>query len=331
MGARRALPLAVIITVLVASLAAARAEDKTPIRLGVLHSSLFSVIHAVAQQRGYYARAGLEPTVREFRSGDGSAGLEAALRGDLDAYIGTLVEITRVDSAAIASGKGAPLAVVAAGVPGITTLVLRKDIPYSSPQDLKGLRIGVSSPGTNHLVIFRYFLGEKGLTTESIGMKLIRVGGSDMPSALLTNQIDGFLHSEPTVSTAIAKANAKIVLGGSDLGIAGQSPNLSVNVRRDWMQKHRDVTQRLVRALEDASRDYRSIPKSEMLKIFSNYEHADDDVLALAYDHLDPRLFNLRQMMEAYWTVSVAAMKQRGEVGDNLKPEDVFDLSFSRM
>src|SRR5690606_32878083 len=88
-----------------------------------------------------------------------------------------------------------PLVAVAIGTPGATHLVVSNDINYESLESLRGKTIGVSSPGSIHVVMFRHFLSGQGLTTDSLGMKIVRVGGSDMVPALVTGQIDGFLHS----------------------------------------------------------------------------------------------------------------------------------------
>jgi NitT/TauT family transport system substrate-binding protein len=316
------------VVLLTANCGSATADDKASVRIGVLRSSLNTVIHSVALQEGYYARNGLEPVVTPFTSGNGTAGSESLMRNTLDVYIGTPVELARVDSAAIVAGKKPPLISVALGSPAMTNLVLRKEIPFSKLQDLKGLRIGVSSPGSDHLVIFRYYLNQAGLSTEALGLQMLAVGGSNMPAALKSKQIDGFLHSEPTTSIAMTKADGKRVVGGTDLGVAGQAPNLSVVLSRDWALAHREIVQRVVRALTEASAEYPKISKEKMLTIFQAYIHSDSDVLALAYEHIDPRIHDMKTMADAYWKVNIPAMVKRGEITDKLQAADLFDMSF---
>lgn len=307
----------------------AQAETLTPVRMGVLHSGLFTVIHAVALQGGYYARNGIDPKVTDVRSGDGTAGAESLLRNSLDVYLGTPVELTRVNAQAIAGDQKPPLAVVAAGAPNFTNLVLRKGLTYTGPSDLKGLRIGVSAPGSDHLVNFRFLLAEKGLTTDGLDMRILPLGSSNMLPALTSGQIDGFLHSEPTVSIALIKAGATLAISGKQFGTSGDSPGLSLNVGRIWATAHRDVMTRLVKALWDASDDYTSMPEAKAVEIFQNYMPSDPDILSRAYGNLDPRLHDLTKMADAFWKVNVAAMRERGEVVAELKPQDLFDNSFS--
>jgi ABC-type nitrate/sulfonate/bicarbonate transport system substrate-binding protein len=218
-----------------------RADEVTVVRIGVLHSSLVSVLHAVALANGDYGHNGLKVKETDFNSGDGSAGTESLLRGGLDVYIGTLAEITRIDAQAIAVHQSPPLAAVAAGNPSPSTLVLRDDIPFHSVADLKGLRLAVSSLGSDHLINFRYFLASKGLSTDSLGIRLVAIGGPDMPPALLSRQVDGFLHSEPTVTIAVLKAHGKVAMSRKDFGEAANAPALGIMVSRSWANTHRPV------------------------------------------------------------------------------------------
>jgi NitT/TauT family transport system substrate-binding protein len=307
----------------------AQAETLSSVRMGVLHSGLFTVIHAVALQGGYYARHGIDPQVTDVRSGDGTAGVESLLRNSLDVYLGTPVELTRVNSRAIAGDEKPPLAIVAAGAPNFTNLVLRKGLTYAGIANLKGLRIGVSSPGSDHLVKFRFLLAEKGLTTDGLGIRILPLGSSNMLPALTSGQIDGFLHSEPTVSIALIKAGATLAISGKQFGTSGDSPGLSLNVGRDWAAAHRDVLTRLVKALWDASDDYTRMPEAKAVEIFQSYMPSDPEILSRAYGNLDPRLHDLTKMADVFWKVNVAAMRERGEVVAELKPQDLFDYSFS--
>ena len=128
----------VLILSCIANPLTASANDATELRIGVLRSSLLAAIHAVALEDGFYARNSLAVKETDFDSGNGTAGFESVLRGDLDVYIGTLAELTRVDAQAIAAHQPPPLAAVAAGYPSPTTLVLRNDIAFNSVSGSKG-------------------------------------------------------------------------------------------------------------------------------------------------------------------------------------------------
>jgi NitT/TauT family transport system substrate-binding protein len=318
-----------IISIILGSLPAS-ASEKDTVRVGVLRSSWLSVIHAVAMTDGYYDRHGLVVDETDFNSGDGTAGLESVLRGSLEIYIGTLDEITRVNAQAIAAHRPPPLAAIAAGNPSSSVLVLRQDIPYHALSDLKGKTIAVSSLGSGHLINFRYLLAQTGLTTDVLNLRLVRISAPDMPSALLTKQIDGFIHSEPTVTTAVIKAHGKIALQQSDFGAAGSAPALGVIALRSWVALHRATAAAVVAALWQASNDYENLPREDTEKIFADYLHVTPEVVSAAYSRVDPRLYDLRKMAEMHFKVTVPEMVRRGEVTVDLKPEDIFDFEFSQ-
>jgi ABC-type nitrate/sulfonate/bicarbonate transport system substrate-binding protein len=309
--------------------AGAQAADLTTVKAVVVKSSLATVIHEIAEEGGYYTKNGLKVQEVSLRSGQGSNGAQVLLAGDADAYIGTLSDITRLDARALEAGQSPPLAAVAAGSIGSTGLVLRNDIPFKTITDIKGLRIGVSSLGSDHLVRLRYYLSTQSIPFNDLQLKLVPVAGDLMPQALLGGQIDGFLHSQPAIGTAITKANAKLVMQKGDFGEVGKVPGTTVAVRREWAAAHRDTVQRLVNAVYQASAGYASVPRAEMVKMFGKYLPAEPAVLDAAYDNVDPRLYDLRTMAALNFKIEVAAMKERHEVTDKLKPEDVFDFSYT--
>ena len=133
------------------------------------------------------------------------------------------------------------------------------------------------------------------------------------------------------MSIAVVKANGKVAMRRGQFGGAAEAPSLAVTVARSWMTSHRDLVQRMVDAMEQASIDYPKMPKSDVIRMFNEYERAEPEVLDLAYQNADPRLFNLRKMADAHWKVAVAAMREHKEVNATLKPEDMFDFSFSKL
>jgi ABC-type nitrate/sulfonate/bicarbonate transport system substrate-binding protein len=178
-------------------MAGALAQDAIPVRIGWLKASLTTIAQPIAEQEGLYAKRGLAARVTAVTSGNNATGIESLLRGDYDVYFGAMSELARLDAVAVEQGAPPPLVAVAVGTPGATHLVVHKDLPFKDVEDLRGKTLGVSSLGSIHVVMFRHYLASRGLTTEKLGLKLLRVGGGEMPPALLTKQIDGFLHSQP--------------------------------------------------------------------------------------------------------------------------------------
>jgi NitT/TauT family transport system substrate-binding protein len=314
---------------LTAALSPARAADLTEVRLGWLRSSFSLLLHPVAMELGTYAKNGIAPKVTIINSGTNSSGIESLLRGDLDFVIGVTAETARLDARAVEAGKAPPLVAVALGSPGATFLVVKKDLPFKSIEDIKGLRLGVSSLSSAHLVTFREFLNEKSLTTEKLGLQIVPVSGNDMPAALLSGQIDAFIHSQPTPALAMTSGAGKIALRPQDLGTVGMSPNVALITRVDWAKNHRDIVTRMVKSLREASDTYPTLSTDRIVEIAQKYLGGDAKVLAASAPYVNPRLVDdFNAGADAWWKAEMEAMKKRGEVEEKFRKQDMFDFSF---
>src|SRR5215467_14567951 len=191
-------------TAVVAAPRVARAADT--VRFGVLYPNLTTVIHAIAKKVGAYERHGLNVIETKFKSGQTVDGVEQLWRGKLDFYMGGAPEIPRLNSRILEAGAAPPLAVVSGANPGHTSLVLSNKLQPKTVDELlkQPLRIAVSSLSSVHLAFFRgYLVAEKKLDLKAIAWRFMGIEGGNMVPALLTKQIDGFLHSEPTTTLAI--------------------------------------------------------------------------------------------------------------------------------
>ncbi|MCO5731599.1 ABC transporter substrate-binding protein [Rhizobium sp. SSA_523] len=306
------------------------AQEAQPVRVGWLKASLSTIIQAIAEDENLYAANGLNATITAVSSGGNATGIEALMRGDFDVYYGPMTEMARLNAVAVEQKAKPPLVAVALGTPGATHLVLANDITFDSPESLRGKTIGVSSPGSVHLVMFRHFLEDKGLTTEGLKMNIVRIGGSDMVPALLTKQIDGFLHSQPTPAIAVAKGAGKIALAPAQMGEAGESPTSAIMVRRDWGADNPDIVRRVIATFMQASDRYSQLPESKLIAIVEKAIGAEEDVVKGAIPYVNPRLMpDFEKASDLYWKTEMAAMKTRGEVLPDFKKEDMFDASYA--
>lgn len=310
--------------------AGAKAQDALPVRIGWLKASLTTIAQPIAEQEGLYAKRGLAARVTAVTSGNNATGIESLLRGDYDIYFGAMSELARLNAVAVEQGAPPPLVAVAVGTPGATHLVVQKDLPFKDVEDLRGKTLGVSSLGSIHVVMFRHYLASRGLTTEKLGLKLLRVSGGDMPPALLTKQIDGFLHSQPTPSIAVSTGAGRIALAPNDMGDVGKSPTSAIMTKRDWASKNPEVVRRVVAAFTDASDLFSTMPKDRLMQIAQSATGSDLKELENALPYVDPRLVkDIREGVEVYWRTEIAAMKERGEVIDKFSQSDMFDFSYA--
>src|SRR5262245_58529572 len=307
----------------------ARAADT--VRFGVLYPNLTTVIHAIAKKIGAYERHGLNVIETKFKSGQTVEGVEQLWRERLDFYMGGAPEVPRLNSRLIESGRPVPLAVVSGANPGHTSLVLSSKLqPKVIDEILKTpLRIAVSSLSSVHLAFFRgYLRSEKKLELDAIGWRFMGIDAGNMLPALLTGQIDGFLHSEPTTTLAIVNKAGHLFMQAArgDMG-PDPPPATFMSSRRDYLKQKPDVAKRFMRAIFDANEAYARAP-GEMTALVAEWSGQEDKIVAAAQERMNPTTSLSQSQAQKWWDFIGSTMIARGELSPKLQPfADVFDLS----
>lgn len=316
---------------LVAAPYVVRAAAGDTVRFGVLHPNLTTVIHAIAKETGAYQRHNLNVVETKFKSGQTVEGVEQLWRGNLDFYMGGGPEIPRLNSRMIESGNPVPLAVVSGANPGHTSLVLSNKLQPKTIDDIlqQQLRIAVSSLSSVHLAFFRgYLLNEKKLELNAIAWRFLGIEGSNMVPALLTGQIDGFLHSEPTTTLAIMNGAGHLFMQAArgDMG-PNPPPATLMGSRRDYIKSQNEIAKRFMLAIFDANAAYAKDPKA-MVPVIAEWSGQDDKVVAAAEERMNPTTRLTRPQAQKWWDFIGKAMIERGELSPKMEPfRDVFDLS----
>jgi len=317
-------------TVVVAAPRTVRAADT--VRFGVLYPNLTTVIHAVAKKTGAYAKQGLDVIETKFKSGQTVEGVEQLWRGRLDFYMGGAPEVPRLNSRLIESGRPAPLAVVSGANPGHTSLVLSTKLNPKTIEDVlqRPLRIAVSSLSSVHLAFFRgYLRTEKQLELDAIKWRFLGMEAANMLPALLTGQIDGFLHSEPTTTLAITNKSGQLFMQAArgDMG-PNPPPATLMSSRRDYLAKNPEAAKRFMRAIADANEAYAKAPR-DMTSIIAEWSGQDDKIVHEAQERMNPTTHLTQAQAQKWWDFIGSVMVERGELSPKLKPfPDIFDLSF---
>lgn len=307
------------------------AADK--VRVGMLKPNVVTVIYWIAVRTGAFDRNGIDVEEHPFPSGQSVAGAEQLLRGGIDFYVGAGGEVVRANSQAMQAGKPPPLAMMPAGDKGGTNFALANGLQGKTVDDLKdqSLRIGISSPSSTHLILFRSYLSDRHMTTNDLKWKFITVQGANMVPALLGGQLDGFMHDALTLTIAL-RAKAGFLFMSAHRGDMGETaqnlPNTMVIGSRAYMAAHPDITRRFVHALYDASDAYDKAPQTDRVRIIGEWTRQEPAVIEEMLNHFDPRLPRDRKPAEAWWALNGAAMKARGEILDKVAFEDIFDLSY---
>jgi NitT/TauT family transport system substrate-binding protein len=207
----------------------------------------------VAKQRGYFKDEGLDVTIAAFSGG--SKTLEALLGGSSDmvagAYSNTITMAT----------KGQHLVVVAAQVicPGwIFGVSQKRQAEVKSAKDLKGMRIGVSAPGSSTHMALNYILHKAGL--QSSDVSIIGVGqAAGAVAAVRAGQIDALIVNDPS-ATILTKdgslkplenmrtADGNVKVFGSDY------PESSLFATQEFIDKNPKTVQAVANAIVRAEK-----------------------------------------------------------------------------
>jgi NitT/TauT family transport system substrate-binding protein len=307
------------------------AAEADTVRFGVLYPNLTTVIHAIAKKIGAYERHNLKVVETKFKSGQTVEGVEQLWRGNLDFYMGGAPEVPRLNSRLVESGRPPALAVVSGANPGHTSLVLSNKLQPKVIDDIlkARLRIAVSSLSSVHLAFFRgYLRSEKKLELDAIGWRFMGIDAGNMLPALLTGQLDGFLHSEPTTTLAIVNKAGHLFMqaGRGDMG-PNPPPATFMSSRRDFLRQKPEIAKRFMRAIFDANEAYARAP-AEMTSVVAEWSGQDEKVVAAAQERMNPTTSLTEAQAQKWWDFIGSTMIERGELSPKLKPFlDVFDLS----
>src|SRR3984893_3566684 len=315
MVSRRHLLVSAVTTV--ASPRILRAADADTVRFGVLHPNLTTVIHEIAKRTGCYERHNLKVVEMRFKSGQTVEGVEQLWRGNLDFYMGGAPEVPRLNSRMIENGGPPPLAVVSGANPGHTSLVLSNKLQPKTIDEIlnQPLRIAVSSLSSVHLAFFRgYLLTEKKLDLKAIAWRFMGIEGSTMVPALLTGQIDGFLHSEPTTTLAIVNKAGHLFMQAArgDMG-PNPPPATLMSSRRDFITKKNELAKRFMRAIFDANDAYAKEP-AKMAPLIAEWSGQDEKIVVAAQERMNPTTSLSQAQAQKWWDLIASTMIERREL-----------------
>src|SRR5437588_1691155 len=160
---RRALAAAAAGLLLIAAAVLASAQDVKPelskVRLAVGGKpALFYLPLTVTERLGLFRQQGLDVEISDFPGG--ARALQALIGGSADVVTGSFEHTIQMQA------KGQPVVglVQLGRFPGYVLAVLAARAPaYRGPGDLKGMKIGVTAPGSGTHFMVQYFMAHHGL------------------------------------------------------------------------------------------------------------------------------------------------------------------------
>ena len=133
-------------------------------------------------------------SIKAFNFPTGAPEMQAMLAGDLDfAYVGSAPFVT-----AVSNGLDAKI-IASANTEG-SDLVVRKDLPYEKPEDLKGKKIASFPAGTIQDTILREWLKDNEIDPAK-DVEIIGMGPGDATTAILAGKVDAVFLPHPSPVT----------------------------------------------------------------------------------------------------------------------------------
>ncbi len=189
-----------------ASLAWAQAPEKPDVHIAVGgKAALYYLPLTITEQLGYFKDEGLNVKISDFKGG--SAALRAVVGGSADVVSGAYEHTINMQ----ARGQKFEAFVLQGRAPQISIGVSTAKVPnYKSPKDLKGLKIGVSAPGSSTNMFADYVLEKGGLGPKDVSF--VGVGtGSAAIAAIQNGQVDAISNVDPVMTMLEKQGAVKVI------------------------------------------------------------------------------------------------------------------------
>lgn len=302
---------------LTASLQAAETQKPERIRIGYSSISGSRISLWTAQDKGFFARQGLqsEPVVLS-----GILGIQSLIAGEIQFFLGA------TDSAAQAASKGSDIILIGTAEPLRYKLIAQPNI--KSVKELKGKKIVVDRVGGTSYNISLRLLEKVGLKADDVELIQVGGGGNQRVAAFKSGLVSAVINS--TERFEQLKIPYHALADALETGV--KTTGNSYMTTRALRNQKRDVVQRTVRALVEA-RVWAKEPKNRdaVLDVYKRYLRVDDPwVLDLYYrTYIEPMpTFPYTQLDELREFISY--MPDGGRTLQNLNLGEFVDSSFLR-
>jgi NitT/TauT family transport system substrate-binding protein len=254
-------------------------------------NNLFSTPAYVASENGYWAKYGLNVTVK--LTGSGRAVTQAVQAGDAQfghAAFSTTISSARASGNLLTGVMPYYNAADYIAKAGGRAIIGRKDrgIDAANPKSMEGKKIAHLTGSTNEVYLREWFRKNKLDITKS---QLVSVPVENMPITIVQGQVDAIAPWEPYNAQAIRElgANAVVVSRGED-GLL--TDIIGVVANEDWAKKNYDLIEKFATGIAEATLYVRQHPKesAEIATRFLDGLNVADATDGLKWLDWDPRL-----------------------------------------
>lgn len=211
-------------------------------------SALYYLSLTIAEKKGYFKEAGLDVEINDFQGG--SKSLQALMGGSADVVAGAYEHTIRMQQRGQAIegfaliGRGMQISI------GLRNEVAAK---VKGPADIKGMKFGVSAPGSSTNMLLNFWAAKGGLKPTDV--IVIGVGaGASVVAAIEKGEVDGVSQTDPALTILTDKKLIKIMVdtrtmkGNIDL-FGGAFPAACLYAQPDLLKKTPGTAQALANAI----------------------------------------------------------------------------------
>jgi NitT/TauT family transport system substrate-binding protein len=232
----------------------AQVLEKKKLTIAVGGKGLFYYLPlSVAERQGFFKDEGLEVEIPDFAGG--AKALQAMMGGSADMVSGAYEHTINMQ----AKGQAIKAVVAQATNNGITLLVPKeKAATYKNGKDLKGMKVGVTAPGSSTAMFVMNVLAKGGARPEDVSYVGVGAGGGAV-AAMQKGEIDAISNLDPVISQLessgkfVAVADTRTEAGMKDL-LGGAYIASVIYAQEDFIKKNPNTTQAVVNAMVRALR-----------------------------------------------------------------------------
>ncbi len=285
--------------------------------------STHQIAHMTAMEKGWW-NEDLAPLgigeVADSVFPTGAPEMQAMLADQIDiAYVGAAPFI-----AALSTGLDAKI--VAAVQTQGSDLVLRPEIDYTGPQDLKGLKIATFPPGTIQDTLLRNWLIENGIDpTNDRDLTIVPMGPGDATTAIIAGQVDGVFLPHPSPAIIESEGAGRTVVQSGEI-----LPNHACCVlvaSGKLIREQPEIVEQIVRTHIRAT-EYNIAHPDEAAAIYAQKTGQDVDVVKQSFAEWDGTWIADPNVIVDSVMEYTDIQYDLGYITRPLARDDVFDTSF---
>ncbi|WP_287495995.1 ABC transporter substrate-binding protein [Pandoraea sp. CB10b_02] len=239
----------------------------------------------IAEQLGYFREEGLDVTIEDFAGG--SKALQAVVGGSADVGTGAFEHTLLMQT----KGLTYQSFVVLGAAPQLVLGVVRSHAAQvRSVKDLKGMRIGVSAPGSSTHMLVNVALTQAGLKPGDVS--IVGVGSNaTVVAAARGGQVDAISNVDPMMTLLTESGDLKVLVdtrtqAGTRAVFGGPMPAAVMYAPQSFIQKHPRTVQALANAIVRADKWLQHASAADLIKTVPEpYLLGDKTLYLKAFDN----------------------------------------------